>query len=368
VAERLRILQVLGPSTGGIGGHVRTLAAELVRRGHEVAVCAPASTDGTFRWARTGAVFLPADIGTVRSAPGLPAWRALRAAAHGRDVVHAHGTRAAAAAGLARAHPLVTTWHNAPLGGRGVRDLHALLERIAARTADVSLGASEDLADRARAAGGADVRFAGVTAPPLPPDPRPAEVVRTELGAGERPVLLSVSRLAPQKRLDLLVTATAGWEHRADRPLVLVAGAGDPVLGGSLGAAATVAGSPLRLLGHRDDVAGLLAIADVLVLTSEWEARPLVVQEAMRAGVPVVATAVGGVPGLVGDAAVLVPPGDADALRAALERLLDDPAERRRLAQAGAARAATWPDVAAMVAELEDLYLDLRSRSRSSNA
>jgi glycosyltransferase involved in cell wall biosynthesis len=364
VAERLRIVQVLGASTGGIGGHVRTLTAELAGRGHDVTVCAPAATERAFGWTDAGARFVPCAVGTPASAPGLPAWRGLRAAARDGDLVHSHGTRATAAAGLAGLHPLVATWHNAPLGGRGRWDLHALLERLAAHAADVTLGASEDLVERARRAGSGDARFAPVTAPPLPPGTRPAAEIRRDLGLDDRPVLLAVSRLAPQKRLDLLVAAAAGWEDDEGAPVLLVAGDGDPSVRAGLVEQARSLRAPLRLLGHRGDVADLLAVATVLVLPSVWEARPLVVQEAMRAGVPVVATSVGGVPELVGDAALLVAPGDAVALRTALDRLLDRPEERRALAAAGRQRAATWPSVDQMVSDVEQLYLDLTSRMR----
>ena len=71
---------------------------------------------------------------------------------------------------------------------------------------------------------------------------------------------------------------------------------------------------PVRLLGRRTDVADLLAAADVAVLPSVWEARSLTAQEALRSGTPLVATRVGGVPELVGEAAELVPPGDPVAL------------------------------------------------------
>ena len=75
----------------------------------------------------------------------------------------------------------------------------------------------------------------------------------------------------------------------------------------------------------------LLAAADLAVVTSDWEARQLFAQEALRAGVPLVATAVGGLPDLVGDAAVLVPPGDVDALDAAVRELLGRPGGARGL-------------------------------------
>jgi glycosyltransferase involved in cell wall biosynthesis len=147
-------------------------------------------------------------------------------------------------------------------------------------------------------------------------------------------------------------------------PLAVVAGEGPDR--GAWQRRADAQGAPVRFLGHRDDVADLLAAADVAVLTSAWEARALVAQEALRAGVPLVATAVGGVPELVGDAAVLVPWGPrgevARAVAAGVVRLLDDPAERARLAAAGRARAATWPDGAAVLDQLRGAYEELAGR------
>jgi glycosyltransferase involved in cell wall biosynthesis len=118
----------------------------------------------------------------------------------------------------------------------------------------------------------------------------------------------------------------------------------------------------VRLLGHRTDIPDLLGAADVVVLPSKWEARALVAQEALRGGVPLVATAVGGIPELVGEAAVLVPYGDAGALAAAVERLLDDAVAAKRLAGLGQRRAATWPDEDAVAADLLELYRDLVRR------
>ncbi|MEV4728353.1 glycosyltransferase, partial [Micromonospora humida] len=121
----------------------------------------------------------------------------------------------------------------------------------------------------------------------------------------------------------------------------------------------SAARAPVTLLGHRTDVADLLAGADLAVVTSDWEARQLFAQEALRAGVPLVATAVGGLPELVGDGALLVPPGDVDAVDAAVRSLLDDPSLRADLAKRGATRAATWPTEADTVAALRALYTEL---------
>jgi glycosyltransferase involved in cell wall biosynthesis len=97
----------------------------------------------------------------------------------------------------------------------------------------------------------------------------------------------------------------------------------------------------VRLVGERYDVPQLLAEADVFALSSASEGMPVSVLEAMAAGLPVVSSRVGGVPELVvdGETGILVRPGDASALAAALSSLIADPAERRRLGAAGRARA-----------------------------
>ncbi len=103
-------------------------------------------------------------------------------------------------------------------------------------------------------------------------------------------------------------------------------------------------GTRVRLLGPVDDVASLLGAADLMLLTSTWEARALVAQEALLAGLPLVATRVGGIVELVGDAAVLVDPTDAEAAAAAVRALVEDRARRAALAEVGRSRAAGWPD------------------------
>jgi glycosyltransferase involved in cell wall biosynthesis len=138
--------------------------------------------------------------------------------------------------------------------------------------------------------------------------------------------------------------------------------AGSGPLEGQLQAQITSTGAPVRLLGRRDDVGDLLEAADVVVLSSAWEARALVAQEALRVGRPLVATAVGGIPDLVGDAALLIPPGDAGALAAALASLLDDTAARNRLAEAGRRRVAELPDEADTLAAIVDVYADVLRR------
>jgi glycosyltransferase involved in cell wall biosynthesis len=114
----------------------------------------------------------------------------------------------------------------------------------------------------------------------------------------------------------------------------------------------------VRLAGERSDVPELLAAADVFVLSSASEGLPLSVMEAMAAGLPVVASAVGGIPELVidGETGLLVPAGDATELTAALERVLLDRQLRRRLGAAGRARAENAFDIASFRSAHLEVY------------
>ncbi|WP_213455325.1 glycosyltransferase family 4 protein [Rhizomonospora bruguierae] len=356
-----RVALVLASSTGGVGQHVVSLAGGLTGAGCTVTVCGPAATQEHFDFTRRGAAFVPVEVpaspqpGDARAVSALR--RALTAAEP--DIIHAHGLRAGFVAGLARQRrPLVVTWHNVLLA-RGVRaPALRMVERIVARSADVTLGASADLVERARRLGARDARLSPVAAPELPPPHRQPAAVRAEFGvpAGV-PLVLSVGRLHPQKGYDTLIAAAARWRHLDPAPVVLIAGSGPAYM--NLAARISDAHAPVQLLGHRTDVADLLAAADLAVVSSVWEARQLFAQEALRVGAPLVATAVGGLPELVGDAAVLIPPQDVDALDEAVRAMLADPARRAEYAARGPARAAAWPSEADMVADVRAVYHDL---------
>jgi glycosyltransferase involved in cell wall biosynthesis len=364
----MRLAVVMGSSTGGVGQHVRSVVERLPAYGIDVAVYGPRDADQLFGFSSLVAEFSAVDIGVVpRPLPDLRAVLTLRArlvGAHSRyDVVHAHGLRAAALTGLALGRrtddriPLVATWHNAVLATGWRRRLLTQLERLAATRADLTLGASNDLVDRARARGAREALLAPVAAPRLPPARRDASTVRAELGSGDRPLIVAIGRLAPQKRFDVLLAAAQQWRTRTPPPLVAVVGDG-PLLD-ELQVTVRVQNLPVVFLGRRADVPELLGAADVAVLTSDWEARALVAQEALRAGVPLVGTAVGGVPELVDDAAVLVPPNDPDAVAREVAALLEDPERRSELAKRGRARAAEWPDEDQVAAALVSHYRKL---------
>jgi glycosyltransferase involved in cell wall biosynthesis len=363
------------------------LADGLAGRGVAVTVAGPAAADARLAFgALPGTVFAAVEIGD-RPRPGdLASIRRLRGLLPASaDVVHAHGLRAGALSLLALAlvrgarRPwTAVTVHNAPPAGGGPPALvYKLLERLVARRADLVLCVSPDLEDRMRAAGARRVGRAVIAAPEAPPgqpaaalsaaepaEPADAFAGRPATSAGTpgggilplglprggqegRPVVLGAGRLAPQKGFGVLLEAVASVRALDPAPLLVIAG--DGPLGGELTARAAALGVDAVFAGHRDDVAALLAVAAVFVLPSLWEGQPLVLQEALRAGTPVVATRTGGIPELAGDAALLVPPGDAPALAAAVSSVLADPLLATALRVAAAARAAVLPSPAEAV-------------------
>jgi glycosyltransferase involved in cell wall biosynthesis len=358
---------VLGSSTGGVGQHVASLTRGLLTAGCRVLVCGPAATDALFGFSAAGAQFAPVEIPASPGPQDSGAIRAMRRALAGReiDVVHAHGLRAAFVAALARPPaPLVVTWHNAVLA-RGLRgQASALVERIVARAAALNLGASEDLVERAESLGARAARLGAVATPAARPARRSRAAVRAEFRlAPETPLILSVGRLHPQKRYDVLIDAAARWRTRKPAPVVIVAGSGPSYM--ALAQRASQMRADVHLLGHRTDVPDLLAGADLAVVTSDWEARQLFTQEALSAGLPLISTAVGGLPGLIGDAGVLIPPGDVEALDAAVQELLADPAKRADYAARGPRRAATWPGEEDTVRDVLSGYASVTATARA---
>ena len=173
-------------------------------------------------------------------------------------------------------------------------------------------------------------------------------------------VLTHIGRFAPPKNHLLLIEAFA--RVHASTPLYLLL-----VGGGELEHAVReqVAGLGLenrvRFLGVRADVADILRASDVFVLSSRVEGNPLSVMEAMAAGLPVVSTAVGGVPELVreGETGLLVPSEDAAALAQAMQALVDDPARRQAMGAAARQHAVAHFDIRHTVRQYEKLYESL---------
>ena len=148
----------------------------------------------------------------------------------------------------------------------------------------------------------------------------------------EVPVVAALGRLTEQKGFDVLVEAVRLLVADAVRLQVLLGGEGRE----RAALERQAAGLPVAFAGFQSAPRALLASADLFALPSRVEALPLVLVEAVSAGLPAVATDVGDVREALGEVAVVVPPEDPGALATALGHLLHDPAERSRRGEAGA--------------------------------
>lgn len=180
------------------------------------------------------------------------------------------------------------------------------------------------------------------------------------------PVVL-VARLRPEKGIEHLIAAVS--RIAASHPNLRVEIAGDGDMETSLRELVASKGLEDRItfLGHVEDVPALLRRASCLVLPSLTEGISLTLLEAMSRGLPVVTTRVGGSPEVVvdGETGLLVPPADAAALGAALARIHDDPAEARRMGDAGRVRAEQSFNVRRMIADYESLYREILEGKRT---
>ena len=373
----MRILHVLEPADGGVATYVRELVAEQVRRGHRVS--AVVSDRGTLaadlraRGAGVVALNLPPELW----APG-PDVRAVRVLARlllrgDWDVVHTHEAKAGALArplAAALGYPVVHAPHTYPYmtqadrgRGPGRRLLTLSIERALAVAADAIVVPSafiRDTAVRDRALPPGRVALVpnGYDPPSsVPPDP---DLVAMP---GQAPLIGFLSRMTFEKNPLTLVDALARLSVPFRAALV-----GDGPLAGDVAARVAALGLEDRVSVRRYPAAGgaaVLSALDVYVLPSIHESFGIGLLEAMRAGLPVVASRAGAIPEVVaeGTTALLVPPGDAAALAGALERLLVDPALRRRLGDAGRAHAARF-SVRALADALDAVYARAAARPR----
>jgi glycosyltransferase involved in cell wall biosynthesis len=327
-----------------IGGDVaggQIVALRLARAGqaagHEVAFVSP--TDGPFldqvRAEGMRATVVP--LGSALSVASLA--RLVRALRRERaDVVHTHGhfsvNVVARLAGRVAGAGVLSHMHieNAFRAGRG-RRVQVALDNATARLCFAIVAVSE-ATRRSLLAQGYPARVQtihnGIE------EVEPAEPTRL----APAPAILEVARLAQVKGQAVLLDALT--ELAASAVLVGRDLEQDGAYAQRLREEAERLGVADRVVfaGPREDVPALMAGAEIVCLPSTAEGLPLVLLEAMAQGRPVVATAVGGTPELVldGETGLLVPPGDAGALRDALAALLADPERARRLGEAGRER------------------------------
>jgi glycosyltransferase involved in cell wall biosynthesis len=332
VARKRLLIAITLAETGGAQSYVIQLLPALTER-YDVVVAAHGTGPLEAAAARAGARFVP--LRHVRRAIGLRDLAGLvelvRLFRRERpDLVHLNSSKAGAlgriAAAIARVPARVFTvhgWSFAPHGGPSETAYRAL-ERLLAPLAWTICVSAGDYAKAPWLNGRGivipnAVDVAGVKRP-------------VHNGSPEPPTIVSVGRLVLPKDFWTLGAAFRSLRPGSFRALIVGDGPQRSFLEGIEG---------VELLGERDDVPALLAQANVFVLTSLSEGMPISVLEAMAAGLPVVATAVGGVPEIVvdGETGFLVPVEDAEAVAAALTRLLDDRSLRERMGAAGRRRA-----------------------------
>lgn len=350
MADR-RVLQLLGPSTGGIRRVVAGLAEGLVERGWEVRTAGP-------RGVLDGLVKQDAVV-PVLGRSALAARRALAPLLAQVDVVHAHGLTAGWLAATMRGRPpLVVSVHNLVLdevAGPSAPVLRWLEGWLPAAT-DRTIALSPEVARRFSGRPGAGrIRVIAPTASP-PVTRRPPAEVRAELGmtGSQHLVVAGASRLTAQKDISTLLRSVALV------PSVRLAVYGSGAEEGALRALALELGIDGRVVfgGQRASVADEMAAADAVVLSSIWESGPLMLVEAMSLGVPVVSTPVGLARDLVVDGITgrLTPIGNPVAMATALSSLLDEPVVARRMGDAGRARVSELHGPSAAAAATERVY------------
>lgn len=346
------------------------LSRELRRRGHDVTVVS-LTPGGSMRsdFETAGQRFIP--VVELERTDGFDALLPVRLAttliARRPDVVHTHNPSPMLyAVPIARAlgvHAVVHTKHGANI--YGPRSLHAA--RLVARMTTSFVCCSQGTAVTARAKEHVPPRLLRVIPNGIPLtdfDPRMAPGdrtrIRAELGIPQDAFVVgTVGRLASEKNQLLLLAATAPMLGEKFHVVLVGDGPEREVLEKEAAAHAPF----VHVVGVRSDIPALLASFDVFALTSKTEGLPLVIPEAMAAGLPVVATAVGGVPGIVPPSVgILAHAGDRNELERAFRQMAGDAEDRRRMGEAASIYARSEFSIESMT----DRYLELYARPRRS--
>ncbi len=358
------IVHVVGPAEfGGLERVVTMLAAGMRGRGHDVHVTAVVGRRGAARaflapLEAAGVHTRTIDVSTRSYLAERVAIAQLCRDLH-PDIVHTHGYRPDVVdAGVARrlGIPVVTTVHGFTGGGWKNR-LYEWLQCRAFRGFDAVVAVSRPLVDRLRSAGIATSRLYEVRNALSPVQPfLGRDAARCALGLPLAGFAIGwLGRLSHEKGPDVLVGALP---YLQDLPL-FASVVGDGGMRASLQAQARDLrlNGRIRWQGVVPDGARVLAAFDVMVLSSRTEGTPMVLLEAMAAGVPIVATAVGGVPDVVTSGeAHLVAPNDPIALAAAIRDVYQNAATAQQRARAARARLAREFAVAPWLERYEAIY------------
>lgn len=284
------------------------------------------------------------------------------------DVVHFHTSRAHALSPWLRgldAKRVVTRRMDYPVKkGWGTRFLYTKsVDAVVAISAGIhaTLIAAEVPASR--------IRFipSGVDTARFALDPVARRQLRQSSGLdAQEPLILATGALVERKGYRTLLQAAYHLKAQARQCRYIICGDGESRAALQAQAVALGLEQDVQFAGFRADITPYLAAADLFVHVPLWEGLGVAVIEALAAGLPVVASRVGGIPELIKDqeTGLLVPPQDSLALAAALCRLIDDPLKARALGQAGQSLVRARFDMTVMAQANETLYYDLLGSSR----
>lgn len=357
---------------GGADSQLLSAARELRARGHELRIVSLTPLGPMGLQARSAG--LPTESLEMRR--GVPdprgLWRLARLVRTWRpDVVHSHMIHANLMARVLRlvapVPALVSTIHNTYEGG----PLRMAAYRLTNGLADAMTIVSEAAFDRFVTEGivprellrvipnGVDTeRFVGVA-------PGERATLRESLGLGAEFVWLAVGRFEAAKDYPNLLRAFAGVRRQQPQAVLLLVGRGSLQAETQALAEELGLGDGVRFLGVRNDVPEVMSAADGYVMSSAWEGMPMVLLEAAAAGLPIVATRVGGNHEVVRDESTgfLVPPGDAQALGLAMLRLsrLPEP-ERRAMGERGRDHIRSHYGLGRVAEQWENLYREVLAR------
>jgi glycosyltransferase involved in cell wall biosynthesis len=375
VNRPLDVLIVSQPVAYGVAIYVRQLTQAAVEAGHRVTVMSPGADRGPLAgWIEsTGAAHHTLDMARMPAPRDAFDLLTVRRLARGKDIVHLHSSKAAvlgrvAALSIGRRHrpAVVVTAHywSWLVGGRWA-PLYRWIERLLARRCDVIVAVSEREASEGRVA-------LGSSAPvKLIPNGVDRDHFSPHGVAAERdpvaPLLVCVGRLSHQKGQDVAIRALALLRNRAARLRLVGAESGGGVRA-ELQALAESLGVSDRIewRGGVDDTAPEYRAADVVVTPSRWDGLSLALLEAMASGATIVASEVNGSESL-GDAGVIVPPDDPQALADAIDPLLRDASARRLLGEAARARSGSF-DLASTMRQNLELWSELNVGSSGAGA
>lgn len=374
------IVHLVRRTSGGMQTHLLDLVSGLSARGYRLSVISPPNQVLKEQLCLTDVPHYEIDISDRMSPKDFLAvtrlarcFKTLRP-----DVLHIHGNKTALvgvpAAALANVNAIVLTVHNYLRYEEATSPLSAaagLVERRLAKRISKIIAVSHSIKDGLVESqridpskvtvihNGIDLRkWDGIRAPD--------RHARAELGlSSDDFAIVAVGRLVEFKGHEILIEATA---LAASRPRLRVLIAGDGPLLSELKESIDRRGlqENVRLLGRVPDVGKLMAASDLFVFPSLKEPFGLVLLEAQAVGLPIIACDAGGASEIIEDGVtgMLVAPGDATALAAAIDDLVEDASKRRDLALAGQAAVATRFSLNRFIVQVEEVYGSLAKSAR----